>query len=72
MVLREDRLAPAYRDITWRVFRADGGFGCSPSAIGTAVMGEHVRDGERARWERYDIERLATAEETDAAWKLRA
>jgi hypothetical protein len=38
------------------------GFGTSPSTSGYAIFG-HFQDGEEARIEGYDIERLATNEE---------
>lgn len=51
-----------------RVFRPDGGFGCSPHTSGTAVFGEfaHLRSDKstnpiRMRVERYDVERMLPA-----------
>jgi hypothetical protein len=67
VVLREDAMAPAYRDLSWRVVLATGGFGCHPLTRGRAVFVEHVRDGERARWSRDQIERLATQDDIDEA-----
>jgi hypothetical protein len=71
VVLRESAMAEDWRDITWRTVLASGGFGCSPDTIGSAVFAEHVRDGEQARWERGQIERLATDKEVSAAKALR-
>lgn len=42
-----------------RRFQAQGGFGCNPSARGTAVYGDFLSDGEHARIERGDIEGIA-------------
>lgn len=67
VLLREDVLAPEWRDPTWRVALAKGGFGCHPGLRGKAVLVEHVRDGDSSRFERYEIERLATPEEVEAA-----
>jgi len=67
VVLREDAMAQAYRDITWRVVEARGGFGCSPGLRGTAVLVKHLRDGDTGRFERYQVERLATLGEVDKA-----
>ena len=67
VVLHEAAMADGYKDITWRVFRADGGFGMSHVTSGTALAGMFVRDGEVARMEGYHIERLATDDEVAAA-----
>jgi hypothetical protein len=67
VVLAESRMATAYRDITWRVVLAEGGFGCSPTAMGRAVFVKHLRDGDTGRFNRGDVERLATPEEVDLA-----
>lgn len=48
-------------------FRVDGGFGASPNTQGRALIGEFLSDGEEARMEGYDVERLATPEEILAA-----
>jgi hypothetical protein len=67
VVIKADVLRPDYRDIGNRIFLAKGGFGCSPTARGTAVFGTFVKDGNDDRMERYDIERLATDEEVQIA-----
>lgn len=67
VVLREGVLKGKYDDMLWRVWRAEGGFGCNPKAIGTCVISRCVRDGEVARWERYHVERLATEDEVQQA-----
>jgi hypothetical protein len=46
-----------------RTFKCDGGFGCNPHTTGSAVFGEFVSDGERARVERWQISHLATTQE---------
>ena len=47
-----------------RIFKINGGFGTSPTAIGSAIFGVHL-DGECVRWERGHVERLATQKELD-------
>lgn len=55
-----------------RVFKAVGGFGCSPDTMGNAVFGEFVVDGEKCRVEGYDLmPRFATDEEVEAAFQER-
>lgn len=57
--------AEAYRgDILHRTFLCEDGFGTSPTALGTAIYGKTIYDGEKFRISRRGIERLATAEET--------
>lgn len=69
VVLREETLKAEYRDLTWRVFHVDGGFGASPHTMGNALVGQFVRDGEKCRMEGYHVERLATPDEVEAARK---
>jgi hypothetical protein len=59
VLIKADIMKPEYRSIKERLFHAENGFGCSGIAIGTAVSGEHL-DGERCRYERYQIEKVAT------------
>lgn len=42
-----------------RHFLCLSGFGCSPYAIGNAIFGKFVFDGEECRIERYEVEKLA-------------
>lgn len=74
VVLREAwfKSAVMAADVRERVFRAEGGFGCSAFTMGTAVSGEFLVDGERTRIEGYDIERFATPAEVGAARAERA
>lgn len=67
VILKESAMAADYKDLTWRVFQANGGFGMHDYTIGSAVFGTFVRDGEEARMEGYDIERIATDDEVEAA-----
>lgn len=60
VVLKEGTLKPEYRALKWRLFRVEGGFGASPSTIGTALIGQFLADGEKCRMEGYQVERVAT------------
>jgi len=66
IVMKEEILALQYRTIGFRLYRAIGGFGCGPSAIGRAVFAKCLGDGEEARWERMDFEGWLTEEEASA------
>lgn len=56
LVLNAKNLAPWYRKPENALWRAIGGFGCSPTANGTCVLVENVVDPKlTARFERYDF-----------------
>jgi hypothetical protein len=59
------------RPVHKRVFEARGGFGCRPSLMGRAVMGEFLHDGDKCRLDGDDFERLATDAEIQEALDLR-
>ena len=63
VVLKATKMLPRYADLCYRLFYVTGGFGASPITRGTALFGVHVSDGEVARWDGNDVERLATSEE---------
>jgi hypothetical protein len=54
-----------------RVFKCQGGFGCHPDTMGSAVFGTLISNGTSFRSERYEIERLATEEEVKQAEEIR-
>lgn len=54
-----------------RVFKCEGGFGCSPDTIGSAVMGTMIYSGEKFRAERFEVGRMATEEEVKQAEEIR-
>jgi len=56
--------------VTRRVLLCKGGFGCHPQSLGSAVFAERVVEGREWRYDRCDIERLATDEEVDEAKKF--
>ena len=61
IVVRAEVLLPAYQALHHRVWRVKGGFGASPDSSGRALYCTSLFDGEEARFEGYDVERLATA-----------
>jgi len=66
VVIRADCVGKKYRDLRYRLLRAEGGFGCNPALRGTAVTGTTPYDGEEARWDRGEILRFATPEEVSS------
>jgi hypothetical protein len=63
VVLREDAMSPAYRNIANRVFKVEGGFGAVPYTRGQAIFGVTPIDGQQFRMAGDDVERFATDEE---------
>jgi len=63
VILSKECLKPEYHDIKQRLFRVTGGFGAHTHTIGTALFGKFLADGEEARMEGYNVERLATEKE---------
>lgn len=55
LVLRGSILKKDYRKPEYQLWRATGGFGCSPTAIGRAVFATCLFDGENARWDRQEF-----------------
>ncbi len=68
IVLKRERLETPYREVKFRLWRATGGFGCNPNALGSAVFAQCLYDGELARWERSDVQGWISDE--DAALTL--
>jgi hypothetical protein len=50
LVLHADVLDPAYRVPQLQLWKAIGGFGCSPGKMGRAVFATCLHDGETMRW----------------------
>lgn len=69
VVLKAEIFKPEFRGIRHRVAKATFGFGCNPASMGRAVFVEFVIDGETSRFNREDVERLATDEEVAEARK---
>jgi hypothetical protein len=55
LILRDTTLKESCRTPENQLFLAHGGFGCSPDAVGRAVFGEFLIDGEQARFARQDF-----------------
>ncbi len=56
VLIKPSALAPEYRIPDNQVYRAEGGFGCSPTSRGTKVYCRNIFDNdEQERWRREDI-----------------
>lgn len=55
LVLRPMTLKESYWSPENQLWLADGGFGCSPAAVGRAVYATCLGDGEHTRWDRGDF-----------------
>lgn len=55
LVLNPSHLAKEYRKPEFQLWRGDGGFGCKPDTVGTAVYAVCLADEERARWSRHNF-----------------
>lgn len=62
LVLNPELLKAEYRRPEFQLVKATGGFGCSPTAIGTAVFVKWLIDGDKTRWERYHFIGIASPE----------
>jgi hypothetical protein len=60
VVVRAEAFRAEYNHLSERLFAVDGGFGAAPYTSGTAVFGTYLKDGQRARIDGNDVERLAT------------
>jgi len=54
--LKPETHAPDWRQPEHLLFKVTGGFGALPFTRGTALVGEYVCDGERARVDGFDVE----------------
>lgn len=55
VVVKPEFFKEEFRLAKFQLFDARGGFGCDPVAMGRAVYGKFVIDGEAARLDRGDI-----------------
>ena len=55
LVLSPDTLRESCWDARNQLWLSDGGFGCSPTALGRAVYATCLGDGEQTRWDRSDF-----------------
>lgn len=65
VLVRKSFFKPEYADKDRR-FKCESGFGCSPDLAGRAVFGTFLLDGEEARINRSDIERVCEESELSA------
>lgn len=66
VVLREDTMRKGYKEIKFRLFKAQGGFGMQDHTIGRKVYGRMLCDNEECYWSGYQIDRIATEEDMKA------
>lgn len=55
LVVAVEGLTDKYQHGQFQLWRASGGFGCDPTAIGRAVFCENLFDGEKTRFNRADF-----------------
>ena len=55
LVLSPDTLRESCWDARNQLWLSEGGFGCSPTALGRAVYATCLWDGEKTRWDRSDF-----------------
>ena len=55
LVLPVSSFSTEYQHPQYQLFRANGGFGCDPEKLGTAVFGKFLFDGEECRYRRNDF-----------------
>ena len=55
LVLSPETLRESYWDARNQLWLGEGGFGCSPTALGRAVYATCLGDGEQTRWDRSDF-----------------
>lgn len=55
MVLRPSLLKDEYKTPRDQLILCEGGFGCSPTAIGRKVFGRFLSDGEKCQYDRSDF-----------------
>jgi hypothetical protein len=60
VVLKATSMNPQYRDLKYRLFKVEGGFGMSAKTSGTALFGMFLCDGEETRWEGFEIDKKET------------
>ena len=55
IVVNPSYFAEDYLKAENQLWLATGGFGCDPSKMGNAIYATCIADGEKARWERYQV-----------------
>lgn len=67
VIFKDGTLKPEYPEVEHPFLVNGAGFGCSPNTQGVSLSGTFLSDGEDAVFGGFQIERLATQEEIDAA-----
>lgn len=62
LIVESSALSEQYRKPEHQLWRATGGFGCNPNALGRAVFATSLADGEKVRWSRSEFLGVATDE----------
>jgi hypothetical protein len=55
VVIAPQCFAGEYQHPKYQLFMAETGFGCKKTNTGTGVIGYHLFDKEKTRWERYEL-----------------
>lgn len=55
VIIDSDSLLPEYRNADNQIYRAVGGFGCSPNSRGRAVYCKDILTGKEERWNRANM-----------------
>lgn len=66
IVIKPERFSPEYRSATHQIVYSFGGFGCCPTARGSAVFCKSLIDGEITRFERCDVMGILDPEKAPA------
>ncbi len=65
VIVAPSSFKPEYRQRKFLIWRAMGGFGCDPNALGSGVFSKCIGDGEEAKLCRSRIVGLFLGEEKD-------
>ncbi len=64
ILVHRDNFKPEYSADKFRLWKATGGFGCTPGLTGTALVAKCLADGEVAKLHRFDF--IGWVEQADA------
>lgn len=60
IIIKADKINKRYRAARFQLYKATGGFGCNPGAMGKKIYADCIADGEEdIHWERYDVAGIA-------------
>ena len=69
VLLKAEILQEEYRSLKQRLVRVAGGFGAVPYTSGSALIVEFLFDGERARFDGRQVERVVEEDEVEQILK---